>query len=301
MSDTPENLAKKENWLVTVTEPEFEYIYKGLGKSTTDILFVLKLPNSLLRRWSEVIKSTPGATVSYIDLLNLNISGGAFLVKTTTSTCKTTGESNCLNRVEHRLATQARIITSNLRSPKYGKGQRRKIYLDKMYQLAIKSSEVVSIRSVLGTKVTEIVQNVENLLQWKQKYTDLAGAVRMLHPDICSNMQTKHDSITSEPADLLQDIQYCNDELRNFVLGCTSPPRSKHKFTELSKCQQQRRLEQLKNKCEIVSWFANALDLDITTPKVNVTVTRRCIDGHASTSKGDSQTSRTQDEEATKI
>ena len=93
-----------------------------------------------------------------------------------------------------------------------------------MYQLAIKSSEVVSIRSVLGTKVTEIVKNA----------------------DICSNMQTKHDSITSEPTDLLQDIQYCNDELRNFVLGCTSPPHSKHKFTELSRCQQQRRLKQLK-------------------------------------------------------
>ena len=121
MSDTLENLAKKDKWLVTVTEPEFEYIYKGLGKSTTDILFALKIPNSLLRRWREVIKSTPGATVSYIDLLNLSISGGAFFVKTTTCTCKTSGESNCLNHVEHRLATQARIITSNLRNPKYGK------------------------------------------------------------------------------------------------------------------------------------------------------------------------------------
>ena len=175
---------------------------------------------------------------------------GAFSVKTTTCTCKTSGETNCPNRVEHRLATQARIITSNLRNPKYGKGQRRKIYLDKMYQLGIESSEVVSIWSLLGTKVTEVVPNVENLLQWKQKYTDLVGTIRMLHADICSNMQTKHDSNTSEPTDLLQDIQWCNDKLRNFVLGCTS--RSKHKFTELSKCQQQWRLKQLKNKCEIV-------------------------------------------------
>ena len=117
-------------------------------------------------------------------------------------------------------------------------------------------------------------------------------------------MQTKHDSITSEPTDLLQDIQYCNDELRNFVLGCTSPPRSKHKFTELSKCQQQRRLKQLKNKCKIVSWFANALDLDITTLKVKPSDSDQehvLIDSQASTSKGDSQTSRTQDEEATKL
>ena len=78
----------------------------------------------------------------------------------------------------------------------------------------------------------------------------------MLHADICRHMQTKHNSNTSEPTDLFQDIQYCIDELRNFVLGCTS----------CSERQQQRRL--LKNKCEIVSWFANALDVDITTFKV---------------------------------
>ena len=150
----------------------------------------------------------------------------------------------------------------------------------------------------MGTKVTEVVPNVENLLQWKQKYTDLVGTIRMLHADICSNMQTKHDSNTSEPTDLLQDIQCCNDELRNFVLGCTS--HSKHKFTELSKRQQQRRLKQLKNKCEIVSWFANALDLDITTLKLKPSDSGQehvLIDSQASTSKGVSQTSRTQNEE----
>jgi len=71
MSDTPEDLAKKEKWLVTVAEPEFAYIYEGLGKDTADLLFSLKIPNSLLLRWSEVIKSIPGARVSHTDLLNL--------------------------------------------------------------------------------------------------------------------------------------------------------------------------------------------------------------------------------------
>lgn len=103
MSDTPEDLAK-EKWLVTVAEPEFAYIYEGLGKDTADVLFSLKIPNSLLLRWSEVIKSIPGARVSYTDLLNLSICGGAFLIKsdkTTTCTCKVSGESNCIKRIEH--------------------------------------------------------------------------------------------------------------------------------------------------------------------------------------------------------
>ena len=43
MSDTLENLAKKEKWIVTVTAPEFGYISKGLGTSTADLLFALKL------------------------------------------------------------------------------------------------------------------------------------------------------------------------------------------------------------------------------------------------------------------
>lgn len=149
---------------------------------------------------------------------------GAFFVKTTTCTCKTSGETNCPNRVEHRLATQARIITSNLRNPKYGKGQRRKIYLDKMYQLGIESSEVVSIWSLLGTKVTEVVPNVENLLQWKQKYTDLVGTIRMLHADICSNMQTKHDSNTSEPTDLLRIYSTVMTNSETLCLGALPIP-----------------------------------------------------------------------------
>lgn len=306
MSDTPEDLAK-EKWLVTVAEPEFAYIYEGLGKDTVDLLYSLKIPNSLLLRWSEVIKSIPGARVSYNDLLNLSICGGAFLIKsdkTTTCTCKVSGESNRIKRIEHRLATQARIITSNLRKPKHGKGQRRKIYLDKLYQVAIKSNEVVPIRSLLGTKVCELVENVEYLLQWRQRYTDLVGAIKVLHADICKDMQSKHDSDTSEPTDLLQDIQYCNDELRNFVLGCSSSPHSKHEFIELSKRQQQRRLKQLKNKFEIVSWFANALDLDITMLKVKPTNSdqeRVLIDSQTSTSKNNSEASDAQNKEATEL
>jgi len=136
------------------------------------------------------------------------------------------------------------------------------------------------------------------LLQWRQRYTDLVGAIRVLHADICN------DSDTSEPTDLLQDIQYCNDELRNFVLGCSSPPRSKHKFIELSKRQQQRRLKQLKNKFEIVSWFANALDLDITMLNVKTTNSnqeRVHIDSQTSTSKNDSEASGAQNKEATEL
>lgn len=59
-------------------------LYKRLGTSTMDVLFALKIPNSLFKRWSEVTKSTQKATVSYINLLNYSISGGAFLVKTRT-------------------------------------------------------------------------------------------------------------------------------------------------------------------------------------------------------------------------
>lgn len=67
---TPEDLAKKEKWLVTAAEPEFAYIYEGLGTGSADLLFSLKVPNSLLLRWSEVIKSIPGARVNHTDLLN---------------------------------------------------------------------------------------------------------------------------------------------------------------------------------------------------------------------------------------
>lgn len=72
-----------------------------------------------------------------------------------------------------------------------------------MYQVAIKSNEVVPIRSLLGTKVCELVENVEYLLQWRQRYTGLVGAIKVLHADICKGMQSKHDSDTSEPSELL--------------------------------------------------------------------------------------------------
>jgi len=57
--------------LVMAAEPEFVYIHEGLGTGSADLLVSLKIPNSLLVRWSEVIKSIPGARVSHTDLLNL--------------------------------------------------------------------------------------------------------------------------------------------------------------------------------------------------------------------------------------
>ncbi len=75
----------------------------------------------------------------------------------------------------------------------------------------------------------------------------------------------KHDSATATPTELLEDIQFCNDELKTFVKNLTAVhSKARKPFEELTTRQKSRRLSQMRTLVEVSEWLAKTLGLDIS-------------------------------------
>ncbi len=245
MSDILHDYRKKNiDWKLKVSsEAPLSYINRQLDLQS-EVVFCVDIPWPLLQLWRNLLEGTSDENANYIDLLNLTVVDGWFVIK-----------REC-ERIDALLSKKSCDVKM---AYKQTKGRKRKELDDKLYRLSVRRGEIDSNE----VNKAEIKQCRDEAEMYKQKYSDLEKEKNDLYEEMIKEVNRLEEEIT--------DLKQVNKELADYVdtlekkefLNCNSK-----KINEVGNKQKGRKLRLLKNRAQCALWFCRSFGLELTHIKV---------------------------------
>ena len=220
--------------------------------SGDQVMYCMAIRNSVLLQWY----NAKSKQKKYVDFLNEIIPDGSVKIKSTSL------------RVEVRLRHQCCNVNNKVkRLNSKGSKEKRVVYLNEMSKVSILVSDVataVEMEQEIKSKCKEIEmlhKRLENLNveleEWKKQYQNLEKEIERLFFEMKSEKETQISNLVSE-----------NEEMKKYVRklekgnegDITSGMKN---IGDLSKRQQNRRLQALGTRAQKALWFAKRFGLEL--------------------------------------
>ena len=153
MADLLSDYKKREiEWKLKLnSEFPLKYVTQQAAQQY-DFLCCVEIPWPLLRQWCELLESTSGEDVNYVDLLNATVVDGWF----------------CLKRSNERIDELLRKKSQTVRLTYQKTSERKRTELDsKVYSLCVRRGELESVEALKS----EALISCKEVEEWRKMYT----------------------------------------------------------------------------------------------------------------------------------
>ena len=244
MADLLSDYKKREiEWKLKLnSEFPLKYVTQQAAQQY-DFLCCVEIPWPLLRQWCELLESTSGEDVNYVDLLNATVVDGWF----------------CLKRSNERIDELLRKKSQTVRLTYQKTSERKRTELDsKVYSLCVRRGELESVEALKS----EALISCKEVEEWRKMYADLENEKKKLYEEMKQEVNKMEAEIT--------DLTQVNKELSDFIKDLEERENLKcqgKKITDVGTKQKGRKLRILKNKVQCALWFCESFGLELSQVK----------------------------------
>ena len=262
MSDTPPfNSFLK--WKLGIESPSLAYAAKTVTKS---IIFAVDVPYPLLKAWNEFIKtkkndgnitcdngepscSTPSnlhvcednIKISYVDLFEFSIPGGAFAISS---------DQEIRLEVNESLRKLCGKVKSEYAK---AKGTRRKEELNsKLRRFHIFEGQTESVKEL--RRENDLMK--DEIAEWRKSYSNLQEEMKKLYSEMCQAIEEKDTKI--------DELEQKNEELLKYIACLEKSESLLNKGKDIADIKKKSRtLKTFLSRANTALWFSKSFGLDI--------------------------------------